>query len=398
MNNKNFIRTIEKNNEILIYNCINHNSIILNKKIYNMIKNFEDLEDFINLSKDYELDDRQFFVELGKKIKEQEIFSNSYKKELHRINYIITEFCNLQCSHCCRSAFYLNQPNNSNVIANIDIIKKIVDYNPKEITITGGEPLIVKNLDEIINYLKYNYKGKVILSTNAILINETNVKNLSDFFNGFDISIDGINQEKCDEIRGEGTFCKVIKNIELLKKYNAKGISLSIALDRRTRSDTEQFIEMCKGLGVTPLIRRMSSLGRASDNGFDCEENNYDYFDTLLHEICNCPAGLSEFSVDYKGNAYPCNNFTNEKYNMGNILHDDIIMYMEWSKENVWFKNFSQYVSITRDECKECEVNMFCWHCPMIIKNFMESNKIDSLNNICANKKQKIYEVLWDGK
>lgn len=75
----------------------------------------------------------------------------------------------------------------SNTISNNEIdtiaFKKVIDKvtasNPDRIIVSGGEPMIRKDFMEIMQYLRHQYHGKIDLSTNATLINDTNVKDMS---------------------------------------------------------------------------------------------------------------------------------------------------------------------------------------------------------------------------
>ncbi len=44
------------------------------------------------------------------------------------------------------------------------------------IMLSGGEPMVRSDFFEILTYLKSIYKGNIIVSTNATLINKNNVE------------------------------------------------------------------------------------------------------------------------------------------------------------------------------------------------------------------------------
>ena len=48
----------------------------------------------------------------------------------------------------------------------------------KTIMLSGGEPLLRRDFIELATYLRKCYNGKIIISTNGILINCNNVKDL----------------------------------------------------------------------------------------------------------------------------------------------------------------------------------------------------------------------------
>ena len=258
--------------------------------------------------------------------------------------------------------------------------------------------MTVSNFDEVIDRIKKSGIKTRTLQTNGTLINECNVKKLTDTFDAFDISLDGSTPEETEKIRGKCGYEKVIKAIDLLKKNGIKKISVSCAMNLNEVEKRERFEQLCKDMSVTPIIRQMTSSGRAKANDFNTRDRSVDFFGDTGGEYCNCPAGRTEMTVNCKGEVFPCPNFVQEPFVMGNIFDDDILEKLGWDKKHDWYKCFSEYVSIAREECMNCEVNMFCWHCPFQIKNYMELNNIKSLKAICERKKKAVYRRIWNNE
>jgi MoaA/NifB/PqqE/SkfB family radical SAM enzyme len=80
----------------------------------------------------------------------------------------INQKCNFKCTYCLYNDLELSKR-----VLNLEDIKSLIlKYRKlKEIYITGGEPTLNKNLEEIIRYLSKRYK--VNLFTNGSLINKT---------------------------------------------------------------------------------------------------------------------------------------------------------------------------------------------------------------------------------
>ena len=81
----------------------------------------------------------------------------------------LTNKCNLPCSHCALSASPLSQ----DILSTNDVkyaIDKIIDINPNTLILTGGEPFIRKDILEIISYIRTNFKNKLVIMTNGMLI------------------------------------------------------------------------------------------------------------------------------------------------------------------------------------------------------------------------------------
>lgn len=125
------------------------------------------------------------------------------------IGFEITDMCNLSCKHCCFSC-----SNNSKKSLDlndkeiIDVLDKIIEFNPNQVLISGGEPFMKKNILTYLEHLRDNFTGKIIIATNATLINKKLAKKLVSLVDQIDISIDGVDEKSCSLIRGKGVFKK----------------------------------------------------------------------------------------------------------------------------------------------------------------------------------------------
>jgi MoaA/NifB/PqqE/SkfB family radical SAM enzyme len=138
----------------------------------------------------------------------------------------LTYRCNLACQMCPQTKERSTMTNAfKNELATTDI-KKLIDelaqMKVKSLTFTGGEPLLRKDIFEIIQYVKMKQMNCNIL-TNGALINERMAEGLVK--TGADvvsISIDGP-EEVHDYIRAhKGCFDNIAKGIALLQHYKEK--------------------------------------------------------------------------------------------------------------------------------------------------------------------------------
>lgn len=93
----------------------------------------------------------------------------TYKENNLSVSFTLTNKCNLSCSHCALSASPLSQ----DILSTNDVkyaIDKIIDINPNTLILTGGEPFIRKDILEIISYIRTNFKNKLVIMTNGMLI------------------------------------------------------------------------------------------------------------------------------------------------------------------------------------------------------------------------------------
>ena len=111
----------------------------------------------------------------------------------------------MHCRHCCvnaeRETDY-EMPFDDLVMA----LNRIINWKPKQISLTGGEPLVRKDIFDILEYLNKKFNGRVTLSTNGTLINEENVGVLIRYLDQIDISIDGVDEATCTQNPRVGAY------------------------------------------------------------------------------------------------------------------------------------------------------------------------------------------------
>jgi MoaA/NifB/PqqE/SkfB family radical SAM enzyme len=150
------------------------------------------------------------------------------------IHWALTSRCNLKCGFCF--AYNGNELNTKRCFKIIDIIKPL---GIKKLVITGGEPLIRKDIIKIVNYAAK--KGfNIRLDTNGILLPKF-INRLK--INSFGISLDGPDP-KTDQLMRQHPkhFENVIKSLEKLKKTNKKVIIHTLA----TKLNYKKIPEMTK--------------------------------------------------------------------------------------------------------------------------------------------------------
>ena len=113
--------------------------------------------------------------------------------------------CNLRCSYC--DTLYALNPENGSVMTVEQIMQEIEKYRCKNITLTGGEPLIHKDCDSLINEL-VNNNYNVNIETNGAV-------DISDYINKCLITMD----YKLPSSNMEGFM--ILDNLEKLTENDA---------------------------------------------------------------------------------------------------------------------------------------------------------------------------------
>jgi len=141
----------------------------------------------------------------------------------------LTLNCNLKCLYCygkCCEDFGSDFGNYeidysmpTSMSYEVEKLKKFCEQDPEVVLVFyGGEPLLcIDKIKEIID--KINAKS-FILQTNGILLDKLK-PNYANKIHTILVSIDG-DEELTDFYRGKGTYRKVIKNVNLLRRQGVQ--------------------------------------------------------------------------------------------------------------------------------------------------------------------------------
>ena len=131
------------------------------------------------------------------------------------VNIEVTKRCNARCNHCS----YWQDDSPPELADYTEIVK---DFRPVVLSLSGGEPLIRKDLADVVRKFR-PYCHFVALVTNGVLLNESRAKDLCDAgVDQISVSLDFLN-DKHDVLRGvPGLFEKIKRTVPELaaRGYN----------------------------------------------------------------------------------------------------------------------------------------------------------------------------------
>ena len=296
--------------------------------------------------------------------------------------------CNYKCIYCSAHEQILD----GSIIDYLDIIKIYEILKSKKvckINITGGEPFLHKNIEEIIRLSTNNFSTTVL--TNGSLVKD-HVEFLKNYQNKkrlrFSVSLDSGKLDRNEITRGINSFDSSLNGIELLNKWGYSVTVLSTVTNYYEIEDLKSLIRKIVSIGgkqinLTPLqpcgmaksqfdilkpsIRLLNEiediipkLSRKYNinigKGFGkCYIN-----DNTTHRefhLLPCKAGITQISIRSNGDVYPCNAL--EIY-MGNIFKSDIDYILERSEGAQLIHRISKEKISTHTICANCKHNRNC--------------------------------------
>lgn len=154
------------------------------------------------------------------------------------ISWNITKQCNLACVHCYRDAGAKDE-NELTTQEAFALVDEIASCGFKVLILSGGEPLVRKDVFEIAKYAAG--KGlRVVLGTNGTLITKKIARKCKD--SGIaraGVSIDSLNEKKHNKFRNDPrAFKRAINGIRNLK---AEGVEFQIHTTVTKRNSEELF-------------------------------------------------------------------------------------------------------------------------------------------------------------
>lgn len=249
----------------------------------------------------------------------------------------------------------------------------------KFINLTGGEPFIRQDLDEIVEEC-YRHTKRIVISTSG-WFEERIIALAKKFPNiGIRISIEGLSC-KNDELRGQnGGFDKGLRTLLTLREMGIKDIGFGCTVSNNNSEDMLSLYKLSKSLGMefATAAFHNSYYFHKDDNVITNTDEVCRNFETLINEqlrenhpkswfraffnmglinyiegnrrMLPCEAGTTNFFIDPFGEVYPCNGLEEKfwKESMGNIHSADFM--------NIWESEQAEKV---RAQVRNCPKN--CW-------------------------------------
>lgn len=168
----------------------------------------------------------------------------------YMIDWAITNRCNLDCLHCRGMA---DKELEEKTI--LKVAEGIASLKPRWIIIEGGEPLLRKELFEIIETI-HKSKIKIYVITNGMLLVEKIAKRLAELDVNLMISIDGADKESYKKIRRRASFERLKKSVAIANEYGILD-SCPVTIGKHNYDQIDKLFQFVKEIGY----RKITFLG-----------------------------------------------------------------------------------------------------------------------------------------
>ena len=172
--------------------------------------------------------------------------------------------CNLSCSHCFAGELPRNQDPLS--LAQIDgLFGELASMGAFRLGLTGGEPLLRKDLFEIIDQ-SIAHGLHPCVTTNGLLITEEIAKAFGQReLLWLNVSLDGASASSNDLVRGIGVYQGVRQKLKLLARHSR--FTLAFTVMRNNLEEIEACAQLAREVGAhTAVFRPLYPVGIAQQN------------------------------------------------------------------------------------------------------------------------------------
>jgi radical SAM protein with 4Fe4S-binding SPASM domain len=293
----------------------------------------------------------------------------------------LTKHCNNNCKYCYNiwkaNKGYPKEELSTNQWK-IIIDKVVSETNPRLLAISGGEPLLRKDIFEIISYIKkHNIQANLI--TNGTLLTKEIIKQcLASGIRLFELPLLSSSPKIHDELtRNPGAWKKVITSIAKIKKLNGL-LSIVIIITKQNAADIKNITELAIALEADSILCNRFNVGgmgiqyknELTPTLSDLEKAYYEInnlakeyeisvssgipippciLDMAKYEnirISQCQIGGNNpyYAIDPAGNLRPCNH---SSLILGNLLDNSVSEILKTS-------GFLEYITSCPKECHGC--------------------------------------------
>lgn len=209
---------------------------------------------------------------------------NKLKKKF--LVWNITARCNQACEYC-----FGPRRGEEKDISTKNAKEKIENFSRrgiKKLIFTGGEPLLRRDVYELMKYAK-DRGICVILHTNGLLLTKKFIDKANNFLDQINLPLDGFNEASNDSLRTPGHYRKIMLILQMLKNIDIK-IIISTVVTRANKNCVAKIGRVLPEWIYKWRLFQFQSRGKAKD---------------VKEKFCIDDSEFNEIAKDIKCGKYP---------------------------------------------------------------------------------------------
>jgi MoaA/NifB/PqqE/SkfB family radical SAM enzyme len=161
----------------------------------------------------------------------------------YAVTFYVTHKCNLDCSYCTQKEpdVFSDELGTAGTIGLLRRIRKESD----SIVITGGEPTLRSDIEEIVSAARFDSKFRsVLLITNGTLLDRK--AEILEGVTGLVVSLDALAADPTNPLSKPAALPKVMENLAFAKeRLGARRITISTVIEEWNIGEVERLLDWC---------------------------------------------------------------------------------------------------------------------------------------------------------
>lgn len=191
---------------------------------------------------------------------------DKFGRKIDYLTISVTESCNLKCIYCIDDNNILNTCN-KNILSDdgiLKIVKQCEVLGIKKIRITGGEPLVRKNIENLI-YEINSIDGieEIYITTNGVLLNDKLEKLKSSGLTGVNISLDSLKKDRFKELTRFDKLSEVLTSIDKALDLGLKVKINTVIVNDINKDEIIDFVNLSKDKNLDIRFIELMPIGAA---------------------------------------------------------------------------------------------------------------------------------------
>ncbi len=177
-----------------------------------------------------------------------------YKRKINYLRISVTDRCNLRCTYCMpeEGIRLLDHADILSFEEIADFTRMAVANGITKVRLTGGEPLVRKNIVELVSMLAaIDGLEDLSMTTNGILLSEHAVDLKKAGLNRINVSLDTVNPEQYCQITRNGELTKVLEGIDAARDAGLEPIKINCVLLGEPDDETQKLKQFCEDRGLS---------------------------------------------------------------------------------------------------------------------------------------------------
>jgi len=200
--------------------------------------------------------------------------TDTRKRHLRDLRISVTDRCNFRCTYCMPKSVYDRDFKflERTQLLSFDEINRLVgifkDHGVEKVRITGGEPLLRKQLEKLLEMISVSHQLDLTLTTNATLLKQKASMLLNAGLNRITISLDSLDDHTFQIMNDmKVPVSKVLEGIEEADRVGFKPIKINMVVKQGIND--QHVVEMAKYFkGTGHIVRFIEFMDVGSTNGW----------------------------------------------------------------------------------------------------------------------------------